>query len=85
MGGGSSGAVIANRLSKNNKVLLLEAGDDPIWPHRLPVFADLIFGLGSHDWKYETEPQKHAYFGAPKNVSVDNHSEFMICVSLHQR
>ncbi|ODN05261.1 Glucose dehydrogenase [FAD, quinone] [Orchesella cincta] len=39
VGGGSSGAVIANRLSKNNKVLLLEAGGDPLWYNYIPVFS----------------------------------------------
>lgn len=39
MGGGSAGAVIANRLSKNNKVLLLEAGGEPLYFNSIPGFA----------------------------------------------
>ena len=69
VGAGSAGAVVANRLSKNNKVLLLEAGGDPIWLHKIPAFAGLLIGRGSHCWNYKTVPQKHAYYGAPDNVS----------------
>ena len=71
VGAGSAGAVVANRLSKNNKVLLLEAGGDPICLHKIPVFAGLLIGRGSHDWNYKTLPQKHACYAAPNNVRKD--------------
>ncbi|CAG7721577.1 unnamed protein product, partial [Allacma fusca] len=67
VGAGSAGAAIANRLSKNNKVLLLEAGGDPIFPQRIPAFSAPLLHWPQHDWCYKTVPQKHACRGAPNN------------------
>jgi len=59
VGGGASGCVIANRLSSNkdNRVLLLEAGDMDTDPgiHNLTGFVPL-WG-GDLDWKFQTEEQ----------------------------
>ncbi|CAG7827285.1 unnamed protein product [Allacma fusca] len=68
VGAGSAGAVVANRLSKNNKVLLLEAGGVSLT--QVPAFVGSLLHWGQHDWKYQTVPQKHACRGSLNNVSV---------------
>ena len=57
-GGGSAGAVVANRLSENPywKVLLLEAGPDESEASDIPALATNL-QLGKFDWKYKTKPQ----------------------------
>jgi len=59
VGAGTSGCVIANRLSAdpNTKVLLLEAGgkDNWIWIH-IPVGYLYCIGNPRTDWCYKTEP-----------------------------
>ncbi|MCV2870346.1 GMC family oxidoreductase N-terminal domain-containing protein [Defluviimonas sp. WL0002] len=62
VGGGSSGCVLANRLSKDStcRVLLLEAGGRDWHPLiHMPVgFAKMT--TGPHTWGLVTVPQKHA-------------------------
>jgi len=59
IGGGTSGCLLANRLSANpeHSVLLLEAGgkDDWIWIH-IPVGYLYCIGNPRTDWCYKTEP-----------------------------
>ena len=57
-GGGSAGAVLANRLSENPhwRILLLEAGPDESEASDVPVLANNL-QLGRFDWAYKTEPQ----------------------------
>ena len=63
VGGGSSGCVLANRLTEDAgvKVLLLEAGGKDNHPYiHMPVgFSKLTAGLRT--WGFNTVPQKHAY------------------------
>jgi hypothetical protein len=58
IGGGSAGAVIANRLTEEPRwrVLLLEAGGDETEISDVPALAAYL-QLGRMDWKYKTEPQ----------------------------
>lgn len=62
VGGGSSGCVLANRLTENAdvKVLLLEAGGKDNHPYiHMPVgFSKLT--AGPRTWGFNTVPQKHA-------------------------
>ncbi|XP_061182780.1 uncharacterized GMC-type oxidoreductase Mb1310-like [Saccostrea echinata] len=69
VGGGTSGSVIASRLSEDPdiRVLLLEAGkadDETFESHVIdtPGLSNSLVG-SSVDWKYETEPQQHCCDG----------------------
>ncbi|OQS05320.1 choline dehydrogenase [Thraustotheca clavata] len=64
VGGGSAGSVLANRLSNDNSVTLIEAGMNDTgkwdsWKMKMP--AALTFNLADdrYNWAYMTEPQKH--------------------------
>ena len=64
VGGGSAGAVLANRLSENpdNKVLVLEAGrPDYRLDFRIHMPAALSFLLNGtfYNWAYESDPEPH--------------------------
>ena len=59
VGGGSAGCVLANRLSKSNSVLLLEAGpSDRALKVRMPAATPINIQDESRNWHYKTEPQK---------------------------
>ncbi|OXA41986.1 Glucose dehydrogenase [FAD, quinone], partial [Folsomia candida] len=58
VGAGSAGSVVANRLSKNNKILLLEAGGDPSPFTSIPLLTPENFILPENSWNYKTVPQK---------------------------
>lgn len=64
IGGGSAGAVLANRLSeiKNWNILLLEAGGDENEISDVPSLAAYL-QLTKIDWQYKTEPQTTACLG----------------------
>ncbi len=59
-GAGSSGCVVAARLSESGryKVLLLEAGpeDNSPWIH-MPMGIAKLFANPRYNWMYETEPE----------------------------
>ncbi|MFC6269572.1 GMC family oxidoreductase [Frigoriflavimonas asaccharolytica] len=59
IGAGSSGGVLANRLSTNaeNSVLLLEAGGKPTFLSKIPGWYSLL-NRSKMDWAFSTEPQK---------------------------
>ena len=64
VGGGSSGAVLANRLSEDEdkRVLLLEAGGSENILSDIPLAAATL-QLTPIDWAYQTEPQEASCFG----------------------
>ncbi|KAK5629116.1 hypothetical protein RRF57_004831 [Xylaria bambusicola] len=61
IGGGTSGLVVANRLSEDSaiKVLVLEAGMDLTADSRvnIPALWTSLLGSGA-DWQYKTSPQE---------------------------
>lgn len=60
VGGGTSGLVVATRLSEapNNKILVLEAGSDHTEDPRVktPIFYSALLGSEA-DWSFRSEPQ----------------------------
>jgi len=65
VGGGTSGAVLANRLAEEKKsILVIEAGRDPsgVQSIDIPLMADSVRGT-EFDWQYHTVPQKSACLG----------------------
>lgn len=71
MGGGSAGAVMANRLSENphTKVLLIEAGGKENLVTDIPLAAAMLQQTPI-DWAYQTEPQEAACFGLINRVGI---------------
>ncbi|ODM90311.1 Glucose dehydrogenase [FAD, quinone] [Orchesella cincta] len=59
-GAGSAGAVVANRLSKKYRVLLLEAGGEPNPLQYIPGFGVFFVNYPETDWMHKTVPQKYA-------------------------
>jgi len=59
VGGGSTGCVVASRLSENpaNKVLLLEAGGDGSLITEVPALVGTAYNNPTLDWAYKTEPE----------------------------
>lgn len=64
VGGGTSGLVVANRLTENPNVhvIVLEAGEDTTADPRVNIPAFWTSLMGSEaDWRYETLPQVSWY------------------------
>ena len=60
VGAGSAGAVVANRLSEDYKVLVLEAGGEANPLHSIPTLALLLLNICHVDWQFYTTPQKNS-------------------------
>ncbi|ODM97094.1 Oxygen-dependent choline dehydrogenase [Orchesella cincta] len=73
VGGGSSGAVVASRLAKNFKVLLLEAGGDPHPTSYIPAFACFLYNKPQVDWGYKTRPLNGSGFGSTSSGGCLNY------------
>ncbi|ODN03623.1 Glucose dehydrogenase [FAD, quinone] [Orchesella cincta] len=63
VGGGSAGSVVANRLSRNYNVLLLEQGGDPNPIQFIPAFGQFLLNFPETDFSYRAVPQKYASQG----------------------
>lgn len=77
VGGGSAGAVLANRLSEDQhiKVLLLEAGGTENMISDIPLAFESLQQTPM-DWAYLTEPQKAACFGHKGRVSATHTNQY---------
>lgn len=71
MGGGSAGAVLANRLSEDQSasVLLIEAGGIENEVSDIPLIAATL-QLSPLDWQYVSEPQDASCFGFNDRVRI---------------
>ncbi|XP_064627624.1 glucose dehydrogenase [FAD, quinone]-like [Lineus longissimus] len=67
VGGGGAGCVLARRLTEdsNNKVLLLEAGNDGTHKSLEVPFDGMLQLHTEHDWQYKTTKQTRACLGMP--------------------
>lgn len=70
VGAGSSGSVVANRLSENFKVLLLEAGGEPYYGTYTPANALFMLTQPEVQWNFQTVPQGKACLAMNNHVSV---------------
>ncbi|XP_060521919.1 glucose dehydrogenase [FAD, quinone]-like [Cylas formicarius] len=70
VGGGSAGSIVARRLSDNkqNKVLVLEAGQDAFSILNVPCLG-LLLQKTSYDWQHSTVPQYNACLALDNNES----------------
>ncbi|ODN02670.1 Glucose dehydrogenase [FAD, quinone] [Orchesella cincta] len=67
VGGGTAGSILANRLSEDYKVLMLEAGGDPHPFQRVPLLSNWLLQYSQLDWKHITMPQKQAFKGSTQS------------------
>ena len=92
VGGGSSGATLAGRLSSNPsvKVLLLEAGpSDGSLKIKVPLGYGTLFYDQKFNWKYETEPEaelngRRMYWPRGKVLGGSSAINAMVYVRGHQ-
>ncbi|ODM92652.1 Glucose dehydrogenase [FAD, quinone], partial [Orchesella cincta] len=92
VGSGSSGSVVANRLSEKFRVLLLEAGGEPFPMQSIPVCAPLMLGNPTLDWNFYSVPQQYScfslnnqssYWPRGKNLGGTSNLNFMVWLRGH--
>ncbi|ODM92831.1 Glucose dehydrogenase [FAD, quinone] [Orchesella cincta] len=81
VGAGSAGAVVANRLSKKYRVLLLEAGGEPNPLQYIPGFGVFFINYAETDWMYKTQSSWSAGRGLGGTGSIN----FMIHLRGHRK
>ena len=72
VGSGTSGSLLANRLSKDYKVLVLEAGGQPNPLMNVPGVGLLLINKPEVDWMYKTVPQKKACLSLRNRVKMSS-------------
>lgn len=68
VGGGTAGALVANRLAEHYKVLLLEAGGTPSPFQTIPALALKFLNHPQTDWGTKTIPQRKACLNSINQV-----------------
>jgi len=68
VGAGSAGCVVANRLSREFKVLLLEAGGEQQPTTFIPGIALAMLNRAHIDYSYKTVPQNHSSLALENRV-----------------
>ncbi|CAG0897150.1 unnamed protein product [Darwinula stevensoni] len=71
VGGGTTGSVIASRLTENPrvKVLVLEAGSDGNVLSLIPAAGPLMWWDSNFDYRYTSEPQEDSCLALEGGVS----------------
>lgn len=69
VGSGSAGTVVANRLSKEYNVLLLEAAGEPNPLQFIPGFGFFLINSPQTDWMYKTKSQTKSCLNSVNQVS----------------
>ena len=71
VGGGTTGSVIASRLTENHnvRVLVIEAGSDGTKLSYFPAFASFMWWYTKFDYRYSSEPQEDSCLALKRGVS----------------
>ncbi|KAG1692957.1 Glucose dehydrogenase [FAD, quinone] [Nymphon striatum] len=86
LGAGSSGAVVASRLSEDPSVtvLLVEAGGEEDLLTKVPLLAT-VAQFSNKDWNFRTTPQTHSCLGLNGRLTEVNKSSLVFPFSSHKK